>query len=375
MRTLPTSGPFSTPWHCAVAIDVNGDTHSAHRSVFDNNPKYELVTKGGRPLHYREKSALWTWTTIPDKSAITFTHLYPCGILIRPASLLSIEDIDAARVRALAEHNSPVILRGFSLTDKRDLFVKKAHELGTPRPWTWGLVLEIKEQGRDRASNPNNTAALSAEEMPFHYDGVFKTETVRLADGTEVVRPNAPRFQVFTAVTPSPKNTGYTLFTPSSLVLRNLPTLSSNQLKKARHSQNQPTRDETRPGMVSLATLSSLTWSIRTEAFHSRHVRNMPLIEAHPTTDVPCLRYHEHWGPEKTSFDPILVSIDTDTNDALQDDHVRSVLDEALRDRRNCYWHAWEQGDLLVADNWGGLHTRSSFKAGVGRELWRIHFD
>ncbi|KAM7187445.1 pyoverdine dityrosine biosynthesis [Naviculisporaceae sp. PSN 640] len=358
IRTLPTAGPFTTPWHCSVAIDVDGTTHSAHRSEFDANPKYELIADSkGRPLDYREKSPLWTWS---NNAALSISHLYPCGIMIRPAAgpeTLTIADVDAAKVRALAEHNSPVILRGFGLTDKRDLYVKKAYEFGVPCPWTWGLILEIKELGMDPKKNPNNTAALSAEGMPFHYDGVFKTQVVKLDDGSEVVKPNAPRFQIFTAVTPSPKDTGYTLFTPTSLILRNLSSLSSNR----------------GPKQLTPEILSKLRWSIRTEAFRSRNVPHMPLIEPHPTTKVPCLRYHEHWGPEKTSFDPIIVEIDDVTDQ--ESDAIRAVLDEALRDRRNCYWHSWEKGDLLVGDNWSGLHTRSDFKAGVGRELWRIHFD
>ncbi|KAM7212220.1 pyoverdine dityrosine biosynthesis [Rhypophila decipiens] len=362
IRTLPTTGHFTTPWHCSLAFDLDGTIHSAHRSDFEADPKYELVTDSttGQPLHYREKSPLWNWT---PSVAITISHLYPCGIMIRPADgpeTLCIEDIDAAKVRLLAEQNSPVILRGFSLTDKRDLYVKKAYELGKPIPWTWGLVLEIKELGMDLVKNPNNTAALSAEGMPFHYDGVFKTHLVKLEDGTEVLRPNAPRFQFFTAVTPSPKETGYTLFTPSSLILRNLSTLSSNRGTRSHHPLN-------------LEILSTLKWSIRTEAFTSRNVAAMPLIEPHPTTGVPCLRYHEHWGVEKTEFDPIIVKIDDVFTE--EDVAIRAVLDEALRDRRNCYWHSWEKGDLLVGDNWAGLHTRSEFRAGVGRELWRIHFD
>ena len=56
-------------------------------------------------------------------------------------------------------------------------------------------------------------------------------------------------------------------------------------------------------------------------------------------------------------------------------DEICAVLDQALKDRRNCYWHGWEKGDMLVADNIAGLHTRTDFKSGTERELWRIHFD
>jgi hypothetical protein len=47
--------------------------------------------------------------------------------------------------------------------------------------------------------------------MPFHFDGMFKTEKRIREDGSAYLVPNSPRFQLFVAVTPSPKNTGFTL--------------------------------------------------------------------------------------------------------------------------------------------------------------------
>lgn len=81
------------------------------------------------------------------------------------------QDISAAKVQALAEHVSPMILRGFSTTTNRDLFIKKAHELGTPLPWKFGPVLRVKDRGVETRELNN---VLSAEWMPFHYDGLFK---------------------------------------------------------------------------------------------------------------------------------------------------------------------------------------------------------
>ena len=95
----------------------------------------------------------------------------------------------------------------------------------------------------------------------------------------------------------------------------------------------------------------------------------MPLVEAHPTTGQLCLKYHERWPQEKTRFDPTVVEIENG------DQSICDVLEDLLHDRRVCYWHSWEEGDLLVNDNTAMLHTRSSFESGVDRELWRIHFD
>jgi len=70
-----------------------------------------------------------------------------------PKSLL-IEEINAPKVRALAEKNSPAILRGFSQAKDRERFVAKSYELGEPTTWKFGLVLEVKDRGsQDQGSN------------------------------------------------------------------------------------------------------------------------------------------------------------------------------------------------------------------------------
>lgn len=54
---------------------------------------------------------------------------------------------------------------------------------------------------------------------------------------------------------------------------------------------------------------------------------------------------------------------------------ICDALTSLLHDRRVAYYHTWEKGDLLVSDNILAMHTRSDFKPGCDRELWRIHFD
>ena len=188
---LPTDTGFTTPWHCSIAFRLDGTITTGHRAVFDANDKFELVHENGRPSFYREKSPLLSWAA--HKGGVWCEPLYPAGYLIRPAEApgsLSIEDIDAAKVRALAEHVSPIILRGFSSTTNRDLFVKKAHDFGTPLPWKFGLVLEVKDRGVDTGGLNN---VLSAEWMPYHYDGLFKTEKQADENGVDQLVPRPPR--------------------------------------------------------------------------------------------------------------------------------------------------------------------------------------
>lgn len=147
--------------------------------------------ENGRPSFYREKSSLLSWGA--HKGGVRCEPLYPAGYLIRPAGSpgsLSIQDIDTAKVRALAEHVSPIILRGFSATTDRDLFIEKAHDFGTPLPWKFGLVLEVKDRGADTQGLNN---VLSAEWMPYHYDGLFKTEKQVDENGVDQLVSLPPR--------------------------------------------------------------------------------------------------------------------------------------------------------------------------------------
>lgn len=331
-----------TPWHSAVAIMVDGTVIAGQRQSFAESQNMELVYEDGRPSYFREHSELYQWdSSVP----VTFEPTYPCGVMIRPANgakCLSIQHIDAQKVRRLAEVNSPVILRGFAQTRERDAYVAKSYEMGAPTPWKFGLVLEVKDLGA-HGQGLNNV--LSQEWMPFHFDGMFKTQKHVRDDGSEHLVPNPPRFQYFAAVTPSPKNTGYTLWSSSKLLFDLLPADKS------------------------LEHLKTLTWSVKTPSFDQSVIDSMALIVAHPTTGNPCLRYHERWPQENTRFDPTEVAIENG------DQSVCDVLESLLHDRRVCYWHSWQEGDLVVNDNISMLHTRSSFQAGVDRELWRIHFD
>ncbi|KAK4452720.1 Pyoverdine/dityrosine biosynthesis protein-domain-containing protein [Podospora aff. communis PSN243] len=344
IRLLPSDSVWTTPWHCAMAVRTDGSIETAPRSNFDSKPDaFELVhDETGAPSYYREKTELLSWN-----SPILAEPLYPCGLLIRPAGSvgsLSIEDVDATKLRALAERNSPVVLRGFKKTDDRDLFIKKAGEIGTPLPWHFGILLEVKDLGEGSRGSGNS---LSAETMPFHYDGVFKVEKRVREDGSEEVVSVPPRFQFFTAVTPSPTDTGYTLFASSNLLFRYLPS------------------------HLSLDALKKLTWSVSTTSFGSVNLGGLKLVLDHPVTGKPCLRYHEHWPQCRTHFEPMEVSIEGEYGGG----HVGETIETLMYDRRVVHWHSWVKGDMLVSDNIAMMHTRSEFTGGCDRELWRIHID
>lgn len=188
---LPTNTPFTTPWHCSLAVRLDGEITTGQRADFEADQNYELVYENGRPSYFREKSDLFSWAG----GEISCAPLYPAGWLIEPAmgaGTLAMSDVDAQKVRQLAEKASPVILRNFSGTTDREDFVKKADDFGTPVGWKFGLLLEVKDRGVDTRGLNN---VLSGEWMPFHYDGLFKTKKHIREDGTEENESLPPRYE------------------------------------------------------------------------------------------------------------------------------------------------------------------------------------
>ncbi|KAM0425779.1 hypothetical protein ACHAPT_009029 [Fusarium lateritium] len=344
---LPTDSIYTTPWHSTLVLKLDGTIETGIRSQFENNENLELVYENGRPSYYREKSPLLSWAE--DKGGIIVDHIYPAGFTIRPANgprTLTIDDIDTHKVRALSEINSPVILRGFVKKPDRERFINLSHQFGTPLPWKFGLLLEVKDRGLETRGLNN---VLSAEPMPMHYDGLFKTVKQVDESGKEVLVSTPPQFQLFEGATASPRDTGFTIFSSSTLFFKYLPK------------------------WLKVEELSKLTWSVSTSSFDQTVLKGLPLVVPHPTTEKPCLRYHEPWPQSKTQFDATDVVIEG--QEPGESASICAAIDATLYDRRVAYYHAWDKGDIVVSDNVLMMHTRSDFTAGIDRELWRIHFD
>lgn len=186
----------------------------------------------------------------------------------------------------------------------------------------------------------------------MHYDGQFKFLPVKNAVTGETEQVSSPpRFQYFVAKTPSPPNSGYTLFASSRLFFQHLPPTTSYE------------------------ALKPLAWDCKNSGFWDNHMRQLPLVVPHPTYGEarPCVRWHQPWPMWKTQFAHCKISIEDVARE--ESERVKQLVDAMLYDRRVCLYWEWEQGDLLVSDNFGMLHTRTAFKGDSDRELWRIHFD
>lgn len=187
---LPTESIYTTPWHCTIGLRLDGTLESGMRAKFEGDDNFELIFENDRPSYFRERSELYGWAE--TKGGVICEPLYPSGLLIKPCKkgAMSIEDVDAVKVRALSERNSPIVLRGFTKTTDRDRYIKKARDFGQLLPWKFGLVLEVKDQGSNSGGLNN---VLSSEWMPFHFDGLFKTEKQENSRGEQVLVPVPPR--------------------------------------------------------------------------------------------------------------------------------------------------------------------------------------
>ena len=170
-----------TPWHSSIAVGVDGSFRTVHAA--DVRETHDLIYKDGRPYHFREKSSLFDFGELK----VEFEHLYPCGLIIRPASgsgpAPSYRDVDVKKIRKLAEVQSPVILRGFADTTDRELFISRAYELGEVLPWTFGVLQEVKDHKKTDKLHNN---VVSSEAMPMHYDGMFKFVTQKDENGNDM---------------------------------------------------------------------------------------------------------------------------------------------------------------------------------------------
>ncbi|KAL4926432.1 Pyoverdine/dityrosine biosynthesis protein-domain-containing protein [Aspergillus undulatus] len=339
-----TTGIGHTPWHSCIAVGADGSYRATHADRVRDT--HDLIYKGGHAYCFRERSELFDWKD--DGLEVTFEHLYPCGLIIRPVvnddqEAPSIRRIPMRKVRKLSANMSPVILRGFGDTHTEKIFIETAAELGRIAAWSEDSIVKVRDSGRQDRQNNN---VKSNEAMPMHFDGMFRFKhEVDPVTGQEVRVQDIPRYQFFTCQAAAAEDDGFTLFASSRLFMRYLPE----------------------PWTVE--RLEKVTWSMENDGFRDAKVYNLPLVIKHPDTGQPSLRWHQPWGPEDTKFSTCDVTIDND------DVSLIALVDRLTYDYRVCKRFSWKVGDALVSDNISMLHTRTSFQTECNRELWRIHCD
>lgn len=252
----------ATPWHGALVRNLDGSTTISHAISVPSLTHDLICDVNGRSSYFRERSDAFNW---PNMN-VTFEYLYPCGIIIRPASGYSypLSMVDMQKVRKLAIGCSPIVLRGFANTKNEQEFIAKAWHLGPVVPFRGHTIEVVKDESNN---DPTSNNVSSSEAMPMHYDGIFVTKLVKDEQGVEKKVITAPHFQYFVSQSAAQPGDGYTLFASSDLLTRYLP-------------KNNP-----------VERLEKLKWTCRTHGFFASTLEDMNLIIRHPERNTPCVRW------------------------------------------------------------------------------------
>lgn len=298
----------ATPWHSVVVAELDGSYRSVQRHTVDLD-KYELVRHNGRPYFYRAKSELFDWSA--DGCSATFEHLYPTGLIVRPASgSPSMTTIPMEKVRALANTFSPVVLRGFSETTEKEILANNAHKLDGS-----------KDAGKDDKTAKN---VASNEAVPVHQDKEHADPVT--GDFAKVLKLRGYEYSSCNAT--APKGSDHTLFTASRLFFRYL---------------SPP---------WTIERLEPVTWGTHNTDSRRQDQEKFSLIVRHPVTGEPCLHWHEPWDTTEDSTCDVFFE--------NEDRALINVIDNGIYDWRSCLRFSWEKGDLLVSDTTAMLHKRTA---------------
>ncbi|KAH0541723.1 hypothetical protein FGG08_003815 [Glutinoglossum americanum] len=340
-------GKFSmTPWHCAVAVDVNGSFKTAH--VSDLHETHDVIYSGSRPFYFRERSALYDLG-----ASVELEHLYPCGLIVRPAQSagpISILDINMRTLRKLGERQSPIILRGFSKITERGVFVEAASKIGEVLSWSPGKVERIFNHKMDHTSKDINNSGFT---IPTHFNSIVGSTvngfqcTNHAGDErhSNLKSYKWPRFELFTCVNTSTQGCGDTLFVSSRRLFQFLSYL------------------------YPVESLERATWKLQNDDLGVHNgLKDLPLVVQYLVQHMPYSCWHQPWPVTRIS------SQDKITAEGGNED-ITKAINDLLYDRRVCLRFSWENGDVLLLGNTAISHAGAPYLGEEDREIWRVRLN
>jgi L-tyrosine isonitrile desaturase/decarboxylase len=257
------------------------------------------------------------------------TRIQPFGLLLEPSSPnTDIRDLDVNLLRELLWRERLIVLRGFRTFSGAGDFADYCELWGEISVWPFGKVLELVER-----NNPEDHI-FDNNYVPLHWDGMY--------------RPQVPEFQLFHCVqAPRPGQGGRTTFSNTVSTLERAP--------------------------IHLRTLWDKvtgTYQRKMEFYDSKTVS--PIVDAHPLRGFSVIRYNE---PPREGFGNFVNPPTLDFAGLSDEDlaEFHRSLREALYAPDNFYAHEWQEGDLVVADNFSLLHGREAFETKAPRHLRRVH--
>ena len=258
-------------------------------------------------------------------------ELKPFGILIESRQRhTKISKIEIAELKLLFDKHQLVILRNFIGFTNKEEFSSYGDLWGKVNLWPFGKVLELIQQDSPKDHIFDHSY------VPMHWDGMY--------------RPEIPEYQIFQCIkAPSRLEGGRTVFANSINILKNA---SESQLKTWR--------------------LVTATYRRRMEFYNS--VTSSALITGHPYKPYEVLRFNEpHFANQGQLVNPPQLEIR-----GISDDQVDAFyigIKKALYAPENTYAHSWQDGDIVIADNFTLLHGREAFHQNSRRHIQRIQIS
>ncbi|MEH0833053.1 TauD/TfdA dioxygenase family protein [Pectobacterium cacticida] len=258
--------------------------------------------------------------------------LSPFGALLTPTtSEQSINTLPIDKLRQLARDYHLLVLRGFSsgFSDP-DILTEYASHWGDIMMWPFGAVLDVKAHEGTKDHIFDNSY------VPLHWDGMYK--------------PTIPEFQLFHCVfAPGQDQGGRTTFVDTTRLLAEADAKLVDEWRSV-----------------------SVTYRIKAVAHYGGKVTS-PLIVPHPNGHGEIMRYNE--PPIEGERFLNQHALEYHNVAPNRQNAFRETLRQHLYDPRYYYAHQWQQGDIVVADNFSLLHGREAFTAHSARHLQRVHIQ
>lgn len=253
-------------------------------------------------------------------------QLKPFGVIVEavePGS--NITQITTDEIRDLVATNRIIVFRGFKALIA-DEFPRFCSRFGSVLEFDFGVVNELKTSPDAKNYLYTNAA------VPFHWDGAFIGKI-----------PSYIFFHCDEA--PIAGHGGETLFADTTLMLKS----ASNEIR---------------------TKWSSIEIEYSTEkVVHYGGSFTSPMIANHPKGGAQIIRYAE----PVADLNPVYLNIKG--IEIGECEAFLSDMHERLRDSRVCYGHAWQEGDVLMADNHTLLHGRREFDGDANRLIRRVNIQ
>lgn len=259
-------------------------------------------------------------------SAYSVTPIKPFGAVVESSeSGAELASVPVDEARRLVRDFRVVVLRGFRQFE-RDELTEYARSWGELLSWDFGEILDLQVH-----DDPKDYVFTKGP-VPYHWDGAFAEKV--------------PSHQIFQCVK-APSDGGRTVFCDTGRVLQALP-------------------EATRRVWEGL----DVTYRKEKTAHYGGHI-TAALVQEHPHTGAPIIRYAEPLDPQRF-VSPLFLEVDGLPAEQGQEEFFRE-MEERLYGPDVMYQHQWVDGDYVFTDNHALLHGRSAFTGSAARHLRRVH--